>query len=132
MGDLDNDAAGLAIQFTEADLKAGSHSGQVRVKQGKVGEMIDFLTAELQPVVDQHTENAGTIPRLIYEYSDPKYGIIAGIDKKIERETTRLALWEQRQRAQFNRLDTLLTKMNQTMESNAAALGQLSSSSSSS
>ncbi len=132
VGDLDNDAAGLAIQFTEADLKAGSHSGQVRVKQGKVGEMIDFLTAELQPVVDQHTENAGTIPRLIYEYSDPKYGIIAGIDKKIERETTRLALWEQRQRAQFNRLDTLLTKMNQTMESNAAALGQLSSSSSSS
>ncbi len=130
VGDLDNDAAGLAIQFTEADLKAGSHSGQVRVKQGKVGEMIDFLTAELQPVVDQHTENAGTIPRLIYEYSDPKYGIIAGIDKKIERETTRLALWEQRQRAQFNRLDTLLTKMNQTMESNAAALGQLSSSSS--
>ena len=94
--------------------------------------MIDFLTAELQPVVDQHTENAGTIPRLIYEYSDPKYGIIAGIDKKIERETTRLALWEQRQRAQFNRLDTLLTKMSQTMESNAAALGQLSSSSSSS
>ena len=56
VGDLDNDAAGLAIQFTEADLKAGSHSGQVRVKQGKVGEMIDFLTAELEELIGHLTD----------------------------------------------------------------------------
>lgn len=130
VGDYKNDASGLAVQFTEADLVAGNYTSQVRIKQGKVGEMIDLLTAELQPVIDEHTENAGTIPRLIYEYSDPKYGIIAGIDKKIARETSRLALWEQRQRAQFNRLDNLLTKMNQTMEKNASALGQLSNNSS--
>ncbi len=131
VGDLNNDAAGLAIQFTEADLTPGHHSGAVRIKQGKVGEMIDFLTAELQPVVEGNKDKAGTIPLLIDNYSNSKTGIIASIDKKIERETTRLALWEQRQKAQFNRLDTLLTKMNQTMESNAAALGQSSSQSSS-
>lgn len=129
VGDYKNEASGLAIQFTEADMVAGNYTSQVRIKQGKVGEMIDLLTAELQPVIDEHTRNAGTIPRLIYEYSDPKYGIIAGIDKKIARETSRLALWEQRQRAQFNRLDNLLTKMNQTMEKNASALGQLSNNS---
>lgn len=132
VGDLDNDAAGLAIQFTEADLVAGSYSNSVRVKQGKVGEMIDLLSAEIQPVVKGSTEKAGAIPLLIDNYSNPTTGIIASIDKKIERETSRLTLWEKRQRAQFNRLDAMLTKMNQTMEKNASVLGQMSNNNSSS
>lgn len=126
VGVMDNDAVGLAIQFTEANLRDGSYSNSVRVKQGKVGEMIDWLNDELQPVVDGSKETAGTIPLLIDNYSNPKSGIIASIDKKIERETVRLALWEKRQKATYSRLDTLLTKMQQQMEKNESALAQLS------
>ena len=70
---------------------------------------------------------AGAIPILIDNYKE----IIENIDAKIERETTRLALWEQREKAKYSRLDTLLTQLNQQMESNAAALSQVSGSSSS-
>lgn len=125
VGVLDNPAAGLAIQFTEADLRDGSYSNTVRVKQGKVGEMIDMLSAELQPVVEGSKEKAGTIPLLIDNYSNSKSGIIASIDKKIERETVRLASWEKRQKATYSRLDTMLTKLQQQMEKNKTALAQL-------
>ncbi|MCH5276397.1 MAG: flagellar filament capping protein FliD [Desulfovibrionaceae bacterium] len=127
VGDYDNDAAGLAIQFTEADLVPGNHSGTVRIKQGKVGEMIDLLAAECQPVVEGSKQTAGTIPLLIDNYSNSKTGIVAGIDKKIEREVSRLAQWESRQKALYSRLDTLLSQMNSTMEANEAALSQLNS-----
>lgn len=125
VGVLDNPAAGLAIQFTEADLRDGSYSNTVRVKQGKVGEMIDMLSAELQPVVEGSKEKAGTIPLLIDNYSNSKSGIIASIDKKIERETVRLASWEKRQKAAYSRLDTMLSRMQQQMQKNEAALAQL-------
>ena len=89
--------------------------------------MIDLLTDELRPVVEGSNDAAGAIPILIDNYKE----IIENIDAKIERETTRLALWEQREKAKYSRLDTLLTQLNQQMESNAAALSQVSGSSSS-
>lgn len=125
VADLSNPAAGLAIQFTEAELNGGPgrQKGSVRVKDGKVNEMLETLDAELQPVVQDSAHKTGALPLLVSNYGD----IIKGIDKKIARETDRIAMWEKRQKAKFSRLDTLLAQYSQKMEAGAAALGSLSS-----
>jgi flagellar hook-associated protein 2 len=121
VADMDNAAAGLAIQFSDADLTPGSHSSTVRVKEGKVNEMMSLISAELEPVAAGQENRAGSLPLLISNYNS----IIKNIDKKIDRETERLVLWESRMKAKFARLDALLGKYNQQMERDAATLAQL-------
>lgn len=137
VGDMNNAAVGVSITFPMDGLTPGSYKGAdadtLTIKDGKVNQMIDQLTDELRSVArDDETGfvggQAGAIPLLIDNYKT----VIASIDKKIEREETRLVTWEKRMKARFSRLDTLMTKLNGQMESNASALAQLSSNKSSS
>ena len=114
-------------------LTPGSYKGAdadtLTIKDGKVNQMIDQLTDELRSVArDDKTGivggKAGALPLLIDNYQT----VIKNIDKKIEREETRLVTWEKRMKAKFARLDTLLAEMNNTMSANEAALAQLSTS----
>jgi len=124
VADAKNDAAGLAIQFPADLILTPNHEYKgetVRLKEGKVNEFINMLNDELQPVVEGNNQAAGAIPLLISNYKD----VIANIDEKIDRETTRLSLWEKRQKAKFSRLETLLTQYNSKSESASAAIAQL-------
>ena len=132
VGDMNNAAVGVSITFPVDGLEPGSYTGAdadtLNIKQGKINQMIDQLTDELRPVASGSTESAGAIPLLISNYQT----VIESIDEKIAREETRLATWETRMKAKFARLDTLLAEMNNTMSKNAAALSQVSGSTSSS
>ena len=112
-------SAGLAIQID--NLNEGSHSGTVSIKQGKIREMEDFFTAETK-AYDSINHTGGALEILKRNYAT----IMEGIDKKIEREQTRLSNWEQTQKLAFARLDTLLAQYNanqQRLESEIAKLG---------
>ncbi len=131
VGDMNNDAVGLAIQFSGADLDpaGGPYTDTVRIKDGKVNEMIGQLTAELQPVLknveSQNGEylnaRAGALPLLVDNYQT----IMKNIDKKITRETERISQWERRMKLKFSRLDSLLARYNQQMQSDAASFAKL-------
>jgi flagellar hook-associated protein 2 len=125
VGDMNNPAAGVSIQFADGTLTpdAAGKTGDFRIKSGKVNELISQLDAELQPVVEGSMDVAGAIPLLIDNYKE----VIENIQTKITRETERLVLWEKRMKAKFSRLDSTLARYNQQMESNASALAQLSS-----
>jgi flagellar hook-associated protein 2 len=112
-------SAGLAIQID--NLNEGSHSGKVSIKQGKIREMEDFFTAETK-TYDAFNHTGGALEILKRNYAS----IMTEIDKKIEREQTRLSNWERTQKLAFARLDTLLAKYNanqQRLESEIAKLG---------
>jgi len=111
-------SGGLAIQID--NLNEGSHSGKVSIKQGKIREMEDFFTAETRSY-DSINQTGGALEVLKRNYAN----IMANIDKKIEREQTRLISWEQTQKLAFARLDTLLaqyTANQQRLESEIAKL----------
>ena len=113
-------SAGLAIQID--NLNEGAHSGKVSIKQGKVREMEDFFTAETRGY-DSINNTGGALEVLKRNYAT----IMENIDKRIEREQTRIAQWEQRQKLAFSRLDTLLaqyTANQQRLESEIAKLAQ--------
>ena len=113
-------SAGLAIQID--NLNVGEHSGKVSIKQGKIREMEDFFTAETRSY-DNYTHTGGALEVLKRNYAN----IMENIDKKIEREQTRIAQWEQRQKLAYSRLDTLLAKYNlnqQRLEKELAKLNQ--------
>jgi flagellar hook-associated protein 2 len=101
-------SAGLAIQID--DLGEGSHSGKVSIKQGKIRETEDFLNAELKD--DTYGNNSGTLVILQRNYTQ----IMTNIDKKIEREQTRISNWERMQKLAFSRLDTLLAQYTANQE----------------
>ena len=133
VADMNNAAVGVSISFPMDGLTPGSYKGAdadtLTIKDGKVNQMIDQLTDELRSVArDDKTGivggKAGALPLLIDNYQT----VIKNIDKKIEREETRLVTWEKRMKAKFARLDTLLAEMNNTMSANEAALAQLSTS----
>ena len=130
VGDRNNAAVGVSITFPVDGLEPGSYTGAdadtLNIKQGKINQMIDQLADELRPVATGSTDSAGAIPLLISNYQT----VIESIDEKIAREETLLATWETRMKAKFARLDTLLTEMNNTMSANAAALSQVSGSTS--
>ncbi|MDR0239708.1 MAG: flagellar filament capping protein FliD [Deltaproteobacteria bacterium] len=112
-------SAGLAIQID--NLNEGTHVGKVSIKQGKVREMEDFFTAETK-TYDSINHIGGALEILKRNYA----AIMEGIDKKIEREQTRLSNWEQTQKLAFARLDTLLGRYNanqQRLEGEIAKLG---------
>ncbi|MCL2124104.1 MAG: flagellar filament capping protein FliD, partial [Desulfovibrionaceae bacterium] len=113
-------SAGLAIQID--NLNEGAHSGKISIKQGKIREMEDFFTTETKSY-DSINHTGGALEILKRNYAE----IMANIDKKIERELTRLSNWEQRQKLAFARLDTLLAQYsaNQTqLESELAKIDQ--------
>jgi flagellar hook-associated protein 2 len=113
-------SGGLAIQID--NLNAGTHSGKVSIKQGKVREMEDFFTFETKGY-DAINNTGGALEVLKRNYAN----IMENIDKKIDRELDRLIIWERTQKLAFARLDTLLSQYNanqQRLESEIAKMNQ--------
>lgn len=111
------DARGLSLQID--NLSAGEHTGQIRIKEGMVQTVNNFLKSELafsDVNISAHSTEAqkadvfalksrnGALMVLRENYKD----IMENIDKKISREQDRLGLWESRQKKYFARLETLL------------------------
>lgn len=97
-----------------------SYSGIVDVKQGKLGEMVDSVTEFTKPY-NHSTEKGGVLAVLKENYGD----IMEGIDKKIDRENTRIARLENRLKLQYSRLDALLGEYNNQQTALASQLSQL-------
>ncbi len=114
---------GLVIRIDNLD--PGEHKGSFSVQQGKINELNEFFTKQLKGAnleVGKQTDEKGSLHVLKENYLN----IIDNIDKKIEREETRIALWESRQRRMYARLDALLSTYNQQMTANESALASAS------
>ncbi len=117
-------AGGMSI--TIDNLAAGSYTGTVSLQQGKVGQIEDFLAAELvyvDPTLADPSlgEKNGGLKIAEQSYVD----LIAALDNKISEEDTRLDRWYETERLKFARLDTLLGTYNSQMESLTQQLAQL-------
>ena len=131
-------ARGLAINID--DLTAGTHTGQVRIKQGLVQTVESFLSKELiyndvnvssnapadiiEAQLSLKSEN-GAMMTLKANYA----GIMKNIDKSIANEQRRLDSWYSRQKNVFSNLETLLRKLNEQQTSLEAQIKNLGSSS---
>lgn len=106
-GDYSNDCAGVALQFMTGGLTPGEYTEEIDLKQGKVNELINFLSDELTTAAVDGDEQ-GTLPTIVSNYAD----IMESIQDKIDSETTRLAAWEATMTAKFARLDVVLAEYN--------------------
>lgn len=111
------DARGLSIQID--NLAPGTHTGQVRIKQGLVQTVDSFFKSEL--VFTDVKINPNDSPDKIADaialkskngalmvLRDNYKTIMENIDAKIEREQRRIETWEARQKKIFANLETLL------------------------
>lgn len=133
------DARGLSILIDnlEPTTPGNPHKGQVRIKEGLVQTVNNFLKAELNYTDVNVPTNASP-----QEYADAvalksKNGalmvlrenyrnIMENIDAKIEKEQYRISVWESRQKQIFANLETLLAQYGEqqkTLESQLAQLG---------
>jgi flagellar hook-associated protein 2 len=108
------DEGGLVVQVT--NLTAGTYSGEVRLKQGKTGELVDSLK-------DLTSSTSGPLHILEDNYQD----IMDNIDKKIERENTRITSLEEHLRERYARLDAVLGNYNNISNSLSNSIKQLPS-----
>ena len=118
-GQKHNDADGLYIQID--NTAAGSYTGQVRIKQGKINELLELLTGTSQKPEEGMLGSKGALQLLMDNYDK----IIEGIDKKIERETSRISKWERTQRLRFARLDAYLKQYDSLASSIESQIKQL-------
>lgn len=111
------EARGLSIQID--NLAPGTHTGQVRIKQGLVQTVDSFFKSEL--VFTDVKINPNDSPDKIADaialkskngalmvLRDNYKTIMENIDAKIEREQRRIETWESRQKKIFANLETLL------------------------
>lgn len=131
-------ARGLAISID--DLTQGSHSGQVRIRQGLVQTVEKFLEKELKfnavninsranasvqaDQLELKSQN-GAMMTLRDNYAT----IMENIDSSIEKEQTRLNTWYTRQKQTFANLETLLRQLNDQQTQLESQLKQLGNSS---
>lgn len=118
------DATGLSIKID--DFSVGTHTGKVSIKQGKVRQMEDFFTSELvyyEPNAREPMIGAKNGALMILQANYQQ--IMDNIDKKIEREQTRLDVWERTQRLAFSRLETLLGKYERSQSNLQSQLAKL-------
>ena len=123
------DARGLSIIID--DLAPGKHEGQVRIKYGLLDTVDNFLKAELTwqdtgQTVDEDSLSVKSQNGALMILQDNYKTIMENIQDKIDREKERISLWEERQKAAFARLETLLAQYNQTQTSLESQLKQLS------
>jgi flagellar hook-associated protein 2 len=112
---------GLAIKIDY--LADGRYTGDVGLKQGKIGELNEYFKEQLTD--NKFTNEQGTLIVLKNNYRD----IMDNITKKIEQENIRITNWERTQRLKFARLDTLLGQYDSMLKANEAAFKQISSNS---
>lgn len=125
VGDMHNDAAGVAIQFASSGLADGSYTSSINIRQGKINEFLDFFEKEVASSTVEGVES-GRIPTIIQSYEET----IEQLQDKIDSETDRIALWEQREKLKYSRLEETLTKYNQKLSQISAISGGMTSSSS--
>ncbi|WP_297260332.1 flagellar filament capping protein FliD [uncultured Desulfovibrio sp.] len=123
------DARGLSILID--DLSPGKHEGQVRIKYGLLDTVDNFLKAELTwqdtgDGVDDDSMSIKSQNGALMILQDNYKTIMENIQEKIDREKDRISLWEERQKAAFARLETLLARYNKTQTSLESQLKQLS------
>lgn len=118
-----NDADGITIR---PDNKTdGAYTGTVRIKQGKVNEMLRLLNGRSGKTEEGMLGSKGALKILENNYDD----IIAGINSKLEREDERLIKWERTIRARFARLEGILKQYEGLQATVESQVKQLSSSS---
>ena len=119
-GQKHNDADGLFIQID--NLSPGAHTGMVRIKQGKINEILELLNGTPSKPEEGMLGSKGTLQVLVDNYDK----IVEGIDKKIERETNRLIKWERTQKMRFARLEATIKQyesLQASIESQVKQLG---------
>lgn len=112
------EALGLGIRLD--NTAAGTYSGTVSVKTGKVGEMINELKSLTKPY-NEYTYEGGPLAVLQENYND----IMDSIDKKIDYEQTRIEKLERNLKLKFSRLDALLGQYELRQGQLQSQLGQL-------
>lgn len=130
------DPGGLAILID--NLEPGSHSGEVRIKEGLVQTVNSFLKAEL--VFNDVNISSNSTPSQIADavhlksqngalmsLRDNYMKVMEGIDAKIEREQRRIDTWYTRQKTVFANLETLLNSYSEKQKTLESQLKQLSS-----
>ena len=122
-GQKHNAADGMYIQID--NRTAGAYSGQVRIKQGKINEILEMLNGTSNKPEEGILGSKGTLQVLVDNYDK----IIEGIDKKIEKETARLIKWERTQKLRFSRLEATLKQYESLQASIESQVKQLGSNS---
>ncbi|MDR3358034.1 MAG: flagellar filament capping protein FliD [Desulfovibrio sp.] len=124
-------AKGLSISID--NLTPGDHTGQVRIKEGLVQTVQTFLKDEMRFTdVNVGSGNADAISLksengALMVLRDNYKKIMENIDKKIEQEETRLAMWESRQKRIFANLETMLKQYSEQKKRLEGQLRQLKS-----
>jgi len=115
---LSGDATGMSVRLDNTG--AGTYSGTVSVKQGKVNQMIEELKDLTQPF-NEFTYEGGPLAVLQNNYNE----IMDSIDKKIDFEQTRIDRMAANLKLRFSRLDALLGQYELQQGQLTAALAQL-------
>ncbi|MDR1243334.1 MAG: flagellar filament capping protein FliD [Deltaproteobacteria bacterium] len=126
MYDTSNPASGMRLLIN--DKTVGSHDGTVRVKDGKLTTLINLVDENFLKVYseDPYTQK-GILSILEKQYGD----IIKNIDEKIDKENTRIVIWERRMKDRFSRLDATLKTYDGLLAQIESQIAQLPSGSSS-
>lgn len=110
---LDGDAKGLVIKILDTATD-GSYGGQVKLKQGKAGELANLLK-------EYTNDNSGPMHIVADNYEK----IIQNIEKKIDFEEDRLRLKADRLKMKFARLEATLGTYDQISQSLQSSISQL-------
>jgi flagellar hook-associated protein 2 len=109
---MSGDAKGVALQISGA--VSTTLEGELRLKEGKAHQFED--------VMDKLNDSStGSIPVLMKNYTD----IMNGIEKKVDREEDRIALYKQRLEERFARLETTLSNYNSILTQLQSQIAQL-------
>lgn len=123
VGDMHNDAAGIAIQFANGGMAQGSYSSKINIRQGKLNELIEFLKRETVSSTVEGVEQ-GKIPTIIASFRES----IDQLQDKIDSETSRISAWEQREKLKYSRLEQTLTEYNSKLSTISSYAQQLNAS----
>ena len=103
----------------------GHYTGQVRLKQGKIPELLEMLNGTASKPEEGMLGKKGAIQVLMDNYDK----IVEGIDKKIQKETDRITKWERTTKLRFSRLEATLKQydsLQKMVESQVKQLGSTS------
>lgn len=120
VGDMHNEAAGVAVQFANGGMAQGSYSSEINIRQGKLNEMIEFLKQETTESTVEGVEQ-GHIPTIIASYRET----IDQLQDKIDSETARISSWEAREKLKYARLEQTLTNYNSKLSTISSYAQQL-------
>ncbi len=119
-----NDADGVYVRLDS--LAQGTHSGNVRIKQGKVNELLSMLNGPAGKPEEGMLGKNGALGILDRNYKT----IMDNIQKKVEREDARIVKWERLTRLRFARLEATLSTYDNLSKSTESQIKQLNSNSS--